>query len=202
MIAAVVPFKRLSMAKSRLAPRISSRGRAALMYAMLTRTVDALRHSGVVRHVAVTTSEPGISEALGLPVLPDLGSLNASLAGGVEWARRLGATGLVILPSDLPRITPDAVRSLTGEGDFGPGVVVAPAKDGGTGALFLSPPDAIQPAFGADSFRRHMELARRAGAVRSAEIEALWMDVDTADDLTALDPDLAELAETGATIPG
>ncbi len=69
-----------------------------------------------------------------------------------------------------------------------PDVIVVPDRHGdGTNALLLTPPDAIQPAFGPGSRERHERLAEEAGATCTAiAVATLGLDVDTVDDLAAL----------------
>ena len=72
-----------------------------------------------------------------------------------------------------------------------PLVTIAPAEArGGTNALLLRPPDAIDPAFGDASFEAHLRAAAAAGAaVQVVREEALGFDLDTPDDLERLAPD-------------
>ncbi len=68
--------------------------------------------------------------------------------------------------------------------DPGREVVIVPDRHGtGTNALLLTPPDAIEPAFGPGSFARHRELAGTAGV---AELPSLTLDIDTPEDLATL----------------
>jgi 2-phospho-L-lactate guanylyltransferase len=68
------------------------------------------------------------------------------------------------------------------------GIVVAPDRaGGGTNALLLSPPSAIMPAFGVDSFARHRTLAVGAGLPSTVvERPGLALDLDTPSDVAAL----------------
>jgi 2-phospho-L-lactate guanylyltransferase len=66
-------------------------------------------------------------------------------------------------------------------------VIVPDRHDTGTNGLLLTPPDAIEPAFGPGSCERHRALAHAAGARCLIERPAsLLLDVDTGDDLAAL----------------
>ena len=186
MIAALVPVKRLAEAKSRLAPRLSSEERTALVREMLDRTVWALRGSGVVDRVALATPEPDLAGSLGVELVADTGDLNGSLRRAAGWAEAGGAQGLLIVPADLPSITPEAIRSLIESSGDGPGLAVARTQDGGTGALLLMPPSLIPPAFGPDSFQRHLSLAARLRVpIHQITSGPLCFDLDTAEDLEA-----------------
>lgn len=181
-IAAVIPVKRLAHAKSRLAGRLSPRDRAGLVLALLERAVSALETSGVVESIAVVTPEPDVARRVGTVHIADSGSLNGSLSNAATWAISEGCGGLLVLPGDLPLVSPDDICDLVGLQS--PGVTIAPTHDGGTGALLLIPPDAISPGFGHDSFARHVGWAQERGIpVRTFNRTGFACDLDTADDL-------------------
>lgn len=186
MIFALIPLKRLSEAKSRLGPDISSARRAAMMTDMVSGVTAALRASSVIDRIALVTPEEALAHRLGVESLADRGSLNASLRAGVEWALRDAAEQLLIVPADLPAISAEDVRALAANSPDAAGICIAATTDGGTGALLLRPPDAIAPAFGAHSFHRHMRLAEAAGLpVTVVQRHGLSLDLDTLDDLRA-----------------
>ena len=64
-------------------------------------------------------------------------------------------------------------------------VVIAPdRRRRGTNALLLSPADLIEYDFGGNSFVRHCERARRAGArLEVVELPSLGLDLDLPEDL-------------------
>ncbi len=184
MILAAVPVKKLSEAKSRLSVRLSPDERTALARALLEQTVAALRESGVVDRIALATPEPDLAAEMSAEFLPDRGSLNQALRGAVNWALGSSATGLLIVPGDLPLISASAVQALAEAAGAGPAVEIVATQDGGTGALLLTPPDVIPPAFGDRSFDRHLALAReRAVPVARRSIDAFAYDLDTVEDL-------------------
>lgn len=191
MIAAVVPVKRLADAKTRLSSRLSSAERSDLMLDLLERTVSALRASGSVSRLGLATPEPHLASSLNVESLPDGGSLNTTLRWAVEWARQIEAASLLIVPADLPLVTAGAVRTLAAAAGTSNGVVIASTRDGGTGALLLTPPDSIPPSFGPGSFQRHLSLAaERSLPTRVVNMDAFSLDLDTADDLDVLMPHL------------
>jgi 2-phospho-L-lactate guanylyltransferase len=67
-------------------------------------------------------------------------------------------------------------------------VVIVPDRHGtGTNALLLTPPNAIEPAFGPGSCRRHILLAEAARvSAEVVEVASLAVDIDTPEDLEAL----------------
>lgn len=189
MIVAVIPVKRLEDAKSRLAPHLSSEERAQLVTTLLRRTVTLLKTVDTIERIGVATEERELVDSLDLvDWLPDVGGLNPSLAHSAEWATHVGAQSMLVLPCDLPLLQWSDIHALLGTRPASPGVSIAPTQDGGTGAILLSPPTVLEPAFGPNSFRRHIEQARAKGAsVRTVVRRGFSRDLDTTDDLEYLD---------------
>lgn len=189
MIVAVVPVKRLALAKSRLQPSMSPEERIALVRALLAQTITVLRASGNIGEVVLVTEEVSLGPEFGVTVRPDVGELNLSLRGATEWAEARGRTGALVLPADLPLLRPCDVDALIAHRSAPPQVILAPTRDGGTGALLLTPPTVIQPHFGPHSYTAHIAAAKEVGArVDVVEREAFRHDLDQARDLPLLPP--------------
>ena len=194
----ILPVKRFAQAKTRVVEAIGPPGRAAVLRAMLTDVLVALEGSRQVERVILVTGE-GRAEKVAMErakrmktpveVLRDPVDRGHSEAAtlGIVRAKALGAAATALLPGDCPLLDSmelDAVLESFAEGTVG----VVPDHHGtGTNGLFLSPADAIGPAFGPGSCERHLDRARRAGyeAVR-LEIPSLALDLDTPEDLDAL----------------
>jgi 2-phospho-L-lactate guanylyltransferase len=196
---AVLPVKRFERAKQRLGTTLSDGSRWALAEAMVTDVLVALRRSKLVDHVLVVTCEPraeSLALGWGADVIPDPQERSHSSAAtiGIRAALERGATRVLLVPGDCPSLDPREVDELLGEP---PGVIVVPDRHGtGTNALVLDPPEAIVPGFGPGSCERHVERAHEAGAnVVVRHTPSLLLDVDTGDDLEALQEALA--ASTG-----
>ena len=202
---AVIPVKSLSSAKSRLAPALSAAGRAALARRLLLGTLDAAQSCPALTGVVVVSADPEVcrlAAARGIASYPDPPAsdsddsdpLNAAVALGCQRVADLGALAALVLPIDLPRVSPDAIDQFVRRaGDAAVGV--APDRAGtGTNALLLRPPLAIPPAFGPDSFARHGALARERGALpTTGALPALAFDLDTPRDLFRSEPLLLEV---------
>jgi 2-phospho-L-lactate guanylyltransferase len=193
---AVLPIKRFGSAKQRLDNGLSDGTRRALAEAMVTDVLIALRRAKYVDEVLVVSGETmAVALAAGYDaaaVIDDPDDIGHSAAAqrGVQAAMERGATRVLLVPGDCPALDPAELDEMLedAEGVAPPDVIVVPDRHGdGTNALLLTPPDAIQPAFGPGSRERHERLAQEAGATCTAiAVPTLGLDVDTVDDLAAL----------------
>ena len=109
--------------------------------------------------------------------------LNAALTQAALYAAARGATKVLVLPTDMPNLTAEDVRTMASPRGLAPQIIIAPSRDGGTNALMLQPAQAIPFAFGRASFQRHQRLAAAAGIpVHVIESASLVFDVDLPED--------------------
>lgn len=189
---AVLPVKRFSAAKQRLAAGIDDERRAEVVAAMLEDVLEAIGEARAIERTIVVTSEAravGLAAAAGAEVLsdPDEGGHSGAALAGIARARELGAGCAVLLPGDCPLLDPRELdRLLTGLPERF--VAVVPDRHGtGTNALALAPPDTIEPSFGEGSCARHVATARAAGTPYAVEeLPSLALDLDTPADVIAL----------------
>jgi 2-phospho-L-lactate/phosphoenolpyruvate guanylyltransferase len=196
---AVLPIKRFEGAKERLAGELSPGTRRALAQAMAADVLTALRRAKRIDLTIVVTADRD-AEALAaghdarpLPDPDEPGHSAAALAG-IRYAVSQGARHVLCVPGDCPAVTPDELDALVRSvAPHGPEAVVVPDRHGtGTNGLLLTPPEAIQPAFGEGSRARHEAAATAAGTrLRIEEPRGLLLDVDTPEDLAALRDALA-----------
>jgi 2-phospho-L-lactate/phosphoenolpyruvate guanylyltransferase len=194
---AVLPVKRLYAAKQRLAAGLDGEQRRTLAGAMVADVLEAIGEARTLERIVVVSGDPVAQELAaeaGAEVVPDpsdSGHVEAALAG-IARAEAEHASCVVLLPGDCPLLDPRELdRLLTGVPERYVGIV--PDRHGsGTNALVLSPPDAIVPAFGADSRARHVAAAREAGIpFEVEELPSLGLDLDTPADVVALTTALA-----------
>ena len=106
-----------------------------------------------------------------------------------RWSRHVprlankAPSALLVLASDLPLAAPSEIDAIF---DNQAAVVIVPDRRGiGTNALLLRPPEAIDFAFGENSFQRHTGLALQAGATMvGLSLPGLAFDVDLPEDWT------------------
>ena len=202
VVYAVIPVGALDGAKSRLGAVLDAEERHDLALRLADATIrSAVATPGIAETLVITPDDTvrAVAMAAGArPVLQRSRGLNAGLREARAEALAGGATAMLILPTDLPRVSPAALGALLetlGDGDgAGPLVALVPDRHGrGTNALLLAPPDVIDVCFGGDSHAAHAAAAADAGA-RFIDLGGpLTYDLDTPDDLLL---DQAQAAES------
>lgn len=187
---AIVPVKPLQAGKSRLAGTLNDDQRLALNRRMLVHTLDILKVVEEIEHVLVVSRDPAalaLAREHGAHTVKEDGSpqLNLALARATAVASNSLASGVLILPADLPLMTAHDVRVILDRVNEPPVVVIAPDRHHrGTNALLVSPPGIIEYDFGPGSFVRHCNQALRAGAdLEICSLPSLALDVDMPEDL-------------------
>jgi 2-phospho-L-lactate guanylyltransferase len=190
---ALVPLKSGEHAKSRLASVLSAQQRSRLFFAMAHRVLSALRGCSGIEKVFVATASPGVAAfAAQLGACPILQSAEIGMSFALSSALRLDEFSqprrVLMLPGDLPLISPPALTEILAVGIEEPGIVVVPDRQRiGTNALLCSPPRALTPDFGGHSFDRHLARAAAAGVNATVlESSALSLDLDCPEDLDIL----------------
>jgi 2-phospho-L-lactate guanylyltransferase len=185
----VVPVKRLSLAKTRLALSDDlQRARLALAFAL--DTVAAALRCELVDGVLVVTDDPVAAARLrnaGADVVsdePDAGQ-NPAIAHGASRVRADSRDHAVAaLSADLPALRAGELRQALEAAAQAARAFVPDASDEGTTLLTAGPGTQLVPEFGHGSSARH----RRAGAldivsVAGSALPSLRRDVDTMVDL-------------------
>ena len=188
----VVLIKDFDAAKQRLSPAMGARSRRALSRRNAKLAVEAA-HAGERVLVVAGGEEVGeLATTWGAEVLlePREEGQNVAARRGINRAIERGAGAVMLLSSDLPMVTRDAVKAVLdlAAGLKGPVVVAAPAIGrGGTNALYLRPPDVIGLHFGDDSFAKFRDDAAARGVQFVVhESDALALDLDEPSDLARL----------------
>jgi 2-phospho-L-lactate guanylyltransferase len=187
---AIVPVKPLRRGKSRLAGMLSEDERTILNQDLLEHTLKVLTELKELDQVLVVSRDPHaltIARNHGAKTVQEDGQpqLNTALARATVVAQVHSIRGILVLPADLPLLTPDDVIALIDRAAKPPVVVIAPDRHGkGTNALLMVPAGQIEYDFGEDSFQRHCERARKSGArLEIVELPSLGLDLDLPEDL-------------------
>ena len=193
--AAVLPIKQLHNAKQRLADLLSADERALLCKAMLEDVLTAVEACTAIDRILVVTDDEDVTALAGafgaeIRAEPDSpGLIEAVTEAGLALAGE-GADAMVFLPGDVPLVSPEELdvvtTGITQKG--GASFLIVPAEDlGGSNCVVCSPPDCMTFAFGIDSFRKHLDIARqRDMEPQVARLPGLGLDIDTPDDLRTL----------------
>jgi 2-phospho-L-lactate guanylyltransferase len=195
-VLAILPIKPFAAGKQRLAEELTPGPRAALAQAMFSDVLVALRRSRGVHRVVVITGDrvaQRLAAGYGASVLDDAQQgHNAAAARAIDWAVREGEPAVLLVPGDCPLADPTEIDALIAD-HRGERTLIVPDRHGtGTNALLLTPPTILMPSFGPGSCARHAAAAAAVGALHSVTaVPTLALDVDTPEDLDALEAALA-----------
>jgi 2-phospho-L-lactate guanylyltransferase len=186
----LVPVKPLTRAKSRLVPVLSAEERAHLAEETLRRTLHVVDQIPQISGSLVISRDGRVlsmARDMGAHTVQESGTpeLNNALMRATQVLAQWRAGAVLIIPADVPLINVNDLTEIIRRGQTHSTVVLTPdAERDGTNALFVRPPGLFSYAYGADSFERHKQLARLAGAtVHVYESERLSLDLDTPEDL-------------------
>lgn len=182
----LIAVKRLTAAKTRLAPVLSAPARESVVLAMLVDTVSAASAVPAVSSITVVTPDPdaaATARELGAQVLIDptpeghRDPLNNAISAAETTSRE---PNLVVLQGDLPALQSYELTEAITAAQRHQRSFVGDRHGTGTSALFAFGVP-LDPRFGTDSTRRHTD----SGAI---ELTGGWpglrCDIDTPDDLT------------------
>ncbi|MGE0314079.1 MAG: NTP transferase domain-containing protein [Lautropia sp.] len=223
---ALVPVKRLGAGKQRLRTALDTQAaREQLILAMLEDvlrsisasigparlggcavvTDDARAASIGRRHGADIVSDAGAWVAPGGAPCPssmpdDADGYSRAVANAIALLARCGACAALVLPADLPLITPMEIERLVAAHRDGRRCAIVAARDGrGTNAVLLRLPASIALAFDGASFGPHLDAARLAGLDPLVlQLPGIAFDIDLPRDLGAL----AEHPQARGTMAG
>jgi 2-phospho-L-lactate guanylyltransferase len=185
----VVLIKDFDSAKQRLRPVMGAKSRRALAR---TNARLAMTAAAAGDHVLVVTGSDEVAEMAAtwdaeVLVEPREEGQNMAARRGIDRAVEAGASAVLLLSSDLPLVTEQAVREMLQAGarfQSPVAVVAAAIGRGGTNALYLRPPHAIGLHFGDESLALFRADAEQHGVKFVVfESDALALDLDEPADL-------------------
>ena len=186
---ACVPVKDFSQAKQRLASALSQPERSRLAEAMVQDVLDALQAATGLVGIAILTVDPGATQLArrrGLRVIADCASEGHTRVANAAM-KRLGAEGadaVLILPGDVPLITPGEGQTVIAMAPPERFTIVPSHDHDGSNAIRCSPPGNIPLRYGLDSFQCHLRVARAQGITPAAlELAGIAQDIDHPQDL-------------------
>ena len=189
----VLPVRGIAAGKRRLAETLDPVQRARLNTHLLRHTLGVLERwlNGLERCICVSACGRTLAMAqrYGARVLREpkpRPGLNRAIRHAMLSAVRSGAERVLVLPTDLPCLSREALDALSSEAAE-TRLALAPDRAGtGTNALLTRVPAASPLHFGTDSFRLHLQAARvRGWEVFVCRDARLLFDLDTPRDLAA-----------------
>ncbi len=153
---------------------------------MLTAVKETPQVAGTLV-ISRDTHALAIARDLGAHTVQESGApeLNNALMRATQVVGGWRSEAVLILPADLPLITPEDVRGMIELGRETMTVVIATDQnEDGTNAMMIRPPGIIPYAYGPGSYQRHIALAKEAGATfKRFHSERLALDIDMPSDL-------------------
>jgi len=185
----IIPAKRLDNAKSRLSSIFTDDERKQFCLKMLEDVLRTVKFTKRFHEVVVVSQDPIVSkiaknfEATYLKERKI--GLNKAVSEGINWCVEMGAASVLVLPADIPLVTPrdlDRVLVLGKKASM----VISPSRNGkGTNALFLTPPKVSPTFYGSHSFQRHIKEAKKLKiSFRRYRSPRIALDIDTIEDLS------------------
>ena len=207
-ITGIVPMKRLTDGKSRLARALSPEQRANISVGMLRRVMVALRGASIdpIWVVGGDDRVKNFARNQGGIWFEELGrNLNDTVGKAIEQAFVRGNSALYIA-GDLPFVKPSDIHSFIQASRGAGNVTLAPARrDGGTNAMLIPCNVPFSPELGRQSFSKHLaQAARLETSVAIAYSPGLGYDLDVVDDLESyqhMEPGLVERLLQGIVAP-
>jgi len=188
MIFAILPVKNPRNAKQRLTGFLTLEQRETLARTLYRQTLATLRQAKGIDRIVVASSDAeiaGHARASNALVFEESEQVSHSVSADAACLRavQMGASTAILVPIDVPTVTPDDFTALALSAR--PGLIVVPSSDGaGTNALVRTPPDCIESRFGPGSFRAHLDQAASKGiAADVLRLPGLMFDIDTPEDV-------------------
>ncbi len=187
----IIPVKSLIKSKTRLSSILNPDERRILTLIMLQDVLEAVRKSNRVGRVLIVGADVEVkmlAEKYNADYMEGgLLELNRAVRGAVGWCVRRGAESVIILPADIPLISPTDINNIVDMASDRECIVIVPSDDGGTTVLLQRPPNIISPRFGPGSFRKHLEEAYSRGfKVKIYRSIGASLDIDSPKDLEHL----------------
>lgn len=187
-VCAIVPVKKLSRSKLRLAKSLNPNERQDLTIKMLRHVLKIVTKS--INEVLVIGSDEEIKRISTEYEVTFEKDKTSSLNGAIDQAIRKCIKNkhdaILLVAGDLPLLSNQDLKRLINS-IYDESVVICPSKDCGTNTLFLRPPKAIQVHFGVNSLEKHLKEAVN----RNRKFRLFWslgfsFDVDVPEDLQLL----------------
>jgi len=184
----IIPVKRLDNAKSRLSPLLTDSERKQFCIKMLEDVLRTVKSTKSINQTVVVSNDPEVfhvAKNFEAAYLRERNAgLNEAVSEAVDWCVGRGATSVLVLPADIPLVTPTDLSEMFALRERFSMIISPSRSDKGTNALLLTPPNVCPTFYGPCSFQKHMEEAsKRRISFRSFRSHRIALDIDTVEDL-------------------
>jgi 2-phospho-L-lactate guanylyltransferase len=185
---AIIPVKPLQASKTRLAHLLTASERADLMRRFLQNallTLNCVPAIGRVLLISSDTEVLSLARKYGAMTIAEekAQGLNKAVTRAARYAHCQKASGILILPADLPFMQTADIERMVEVVRGGNGRIMAICTDDrqdGSNALLLAPPAAFTFHYGRGSFHQHLQEATRLGyTTHIVSTPGLQFDLDT-----------------------
>jgi 2-phospho-L-lactate guanylyltransferase len=180
----LIPVKSLEHAKSRLNDSLSPDERKHLVLQMLDHVIDIVQSCKEITKITIVTPDEEIKNHV---QKREISVLSEEKPGYNESLTKAAAhekgNALLTIAADLPLLTTDDINHLL-QLAKSHDIVLAPAKDGGTNAVFMKFALILPYLFGEHSFEYYKKTAQEKKlSVGIYQSETIAFDIDTEEDL-------------------
>jgi 2-phospho-L-lactate guanylyltransferase len=187
----IIPLKTGRTVKSRLRRVLSPENRRKISQALFMHVLNSAVNSADAAEVVVVTSDQHArAEAYrqGAHVLHDEDQgVNSAVRKAGNYCVNHGAASTLVLPADLPLISPLDIKFMVNAASTRKAVVIVPSlRLDGTNALLRKPAEVVQTFFDQDSFKMHLKVSLSANIPTTLYLaRSVRLDIDTPSDLRA-----------------
>jgi len=185
---AIIPVKKLDMAKSRLSPLLTDDEKKQFCLKMLEDVLRTVKSVRVIHQIIVISKDPVVLQTAenfaATPLKERKTGLNEAVSQAIGWCVRRRAASALVLPADIPLVAPADLKRMLSLGERASMVISSSRSGRGTNALLLTPPNASPTFYGPCSFQRHIEEAsKRKISISKLKSQRIALDIDTVKDL-------------------
>jgi len=185
----IIPVKKLDNAKSRLSSLLTDDERKQFCLKMLEdvlRTVNSTKRAHETVVVSKDSMVSQVAKNFEMIYLRERKTgLNKTVSEAVDWCVERRATSVLVLPADIPLVTPMDLNRIFTLGEKASMVISPSRNEKGTNALLLTPPHVSPTFYGPRSFQRHIKEASKLKiSLRRYRSPRIALDIDTVEDLT------------------
>ncbi|CDI05368.1 2-phospho-L-lactate guanylyltransferase [Candidatus Nitrosotenuis uzonensis] len=187
-IAAIIPVKTFSRAKSRLG--LPQEKTAELCKLMLDEVLSAISQTPSIQKIIVVSRDEDafkLARKYGVKEIFDQSEngVNEAVALAEKFLLEIGFDSSVVFPQDIPLVRPHDIQTLLSFQKWDNSMIVVPSrKFDGTNALLRTPLNVVETHYDEDSYKIHLTTGKSRNVRTSfALINRIMWDVDDKSDV-------------------